>query len=178
MGTSDRIMTLPGHKADARRRERPYLAYRGSTMRGSTLRIGRLMVGLGCCMALAACLPPKRGDKPASATVKGGSPAADTAAASSSNWTRWVDWTRYHPDPNFVDLYAELKLASVALSQDLDKASEIRRVILAQHGMTPAEFHEHFMRLADHPEAWRPFQEQVVARIDALQPKPVATGKE
>jgi hypothetical protein len=79
---------------------------------------------------------------------------------------------RYRPDPEFVDLYAELKLASLALNQDLDKASEIRRVILAQHGMTPAEFHEHFMQLADHPEAWRPFQEQVVARIDALQPKP------
>ena len=79
----------------------------------------------------------------------------------------------YKPDADFIDLYAELKLASVALSQDVDKAGEIRRVILAQHGMTPAEFHEHFMRLADHPEAWRPFQEQVVARIEEFQQKPV-----
>ena len=78
----------------------------------------------------------------------------------------------YKPDPDFIDLYAELKLASVALNQDVDKASEVRRVILAQHGMTPAEFHDHFMRLADHPEAWRGFQEKVVARIDAFQPKP------
>jgi hypothetical protein len=81
-------------------------------------------------------------------------------------------FSRYEPDADFIDLYAELKVASLALNQDLDKASEIRRVILAQHGMTPAEFHEHFMQLADHPEAWRPFQEQVVARIDAFQPKP------
>ena len=80
--------------------------------------------------------------------------------------------SRYEPDADFIDLYAELKVASLALNQDLDRAGEIRRVILAQHGMTPAEFHEHFMRLADHPEAWRPFQEQVVARIDAFQPKP------
>ena len=83
-------------------------------------------------------------------------------------------WARYKPDADFIDLYAELKLASLALNQDLDKAGEIRRVILAQHGMTPAEFHEHFMQLVDHPEAWRPFQEQVVARIDAFQPKPDA----
>ena len=84
----------------------------------------------------------------------------------------------YKPDADFIDLYAELKLASLALNQDLDKAGEMRRVILAQHGMTPAEFHEHFMRLADHPEAWRPFQEQVVARIDAFQSKPVENRKE
>ena len=87
-------------------------------------------------------------------------------------------FSRYEPDADFIDLYAELRVASLALNQDLDKASEIRRVILAQHGMTPAEFHEHFMRLADHPEAWRPFQEQVVARIDALQPKPAQNRKE
>ena len=78
----------------------------------------------------------------------------------------------YKPSAEFIDLYAELKLASLSLNQDLEKAGEIRRVILAQHGMTPAEFHEHFMQLTDHPEAWRPFQEQVVARIDAFQHKP------
>jgi hypothetical protein len=81
-------------------------------------------------------------------------------------------FVHYRPDSEFIDLYAELKLASLTFNQDLDKAGEIRRVILAQHGMTPAEFHEHFMQLADHPEAWRPFQEQVVARIDAFQQKP------
>jgi hypothetical protein len=82
------------------------------------------------------------------------------------------DFVKYRPDAEFIDLYAELKLASLTVNQDLDKVSEIRRVILAQHGMTPAEFHEHFMQLSDHPEAWRPFQEQVVARIDAFQNKP------
>lgn len=175
-------MTFPEQKADARPAERPYLAYRGSTMRGSAT-IGRRMAVWGGSVTLfvtlsvlfSACLPAKREN---ALVAKGLIPSTDTVAATPSPWTRVTDWTRYHPDPNFVDLYAELKLASVALSQDLDKASEIRRVILAQHGMTPAEFHEHFMRLADHPEAWRPFQEQVVARIDALQPKPVATGKE
>ena len=75
----------------------------------------------------------------------------------------------YKADADFVDLYADLKVASIAVGPDMDKASEIRRVILAQHGMTPAEFHEQFMRLAEHPEAWKPFQEQVVARIDAHQ---------
>jgi len=155
------------------------------------MRIGRKKAGLGAfplflvlSMLFSACLPAKKGALSAhrqnALAVNGGIPMSgtDSVAPAPSTWERLADWTRYHPDPNFVDLYAELKLASVALSQDLDKASEIRRVILAQHGMTPAEFHEHFMRLADHPEAWRPFQERVVARIDALQPKPVATGKE
>jgi hypothetical protein len=66
-------------------------------------------------------------------------------------------------------LYADLKLVSMALPHDLERAGEMRRVILARHGMSPAEFHENFMRLAGHPEAWRPFQERVVARMDAFQ---------
>jgi hypothetical protein len=77
--------------------------------------------------------------------------------------------SRYEPETKFVDLYADLKLVSTALNHDLERAGEMRRVILARHGMTPAEFHEHFMRLAGHPEAWRPFQERVVARMDAFQ---------
>ena len=107
-------------------------------------RMSRLTVGIGACFLLCFSFL---------GCLKGG-------------------FTRYEPDADFIDLYAELKVASLALNQDLDKASEIRRVILAQHGMTPAEFHEQFMQLADHPEAWRPFQEQVVARIEAFQPKP------
>lgn len=77
--------------------------------------------------------------------------------------------SRYEPDAKFVDLYADLKLVSMALNHDMEKAGEMRRAVLARHGMTPAEFHEHFMRLAGHPEAWRPFQERVLARMDAFQ---------
>jgi hypothetical protein len=73
------------------------------------------------------------------------------------------------PDAKFVDLYVDLKLVSLALDNDLEKAAEMRRVVLAQHGMTSAEFHEHYMQLAGNPDAWRPFQERVVARIEALQ---------
>jgi hypothetical protein len=77
--------------------------------------------------------------------------------------------SRYEPEAKFVDLYADLKLVSMALNHDMERAGEMRRAILARHGMTPAEFHEHFMRLAGHPEAWRPFQERVLARMDAFQ---------
>ena len=76
---------------------------------------------------------------------------------------------RYIPDTEFVDLYVELKLASVASAQDPNKANEVRKAILAQHGMTPVEFHERFVRLSNHPDTWRSFQEQVVARVDAFQ---------
>ena len=75
----------------------------------------------------------------------------------------------YRPDDEFVNSYVELKLASAALSADPVRANEIRRAILAQRGMTPAEFHAHFVRLTDHPEAWKSFQERVVERIDAFQ---------
>lgn len=77
----------------------------------------------------------------------------------------------HEPNAKFVDLYADLKIASLALDDDFERAGEMRRVILAQHGMTATEFHEHFMRLAGRPEAWKPFQERVVARIEALQEK-------
>jgi hypothetical protein len=77
--------------------------------------------------------------------------------------------SRYEPEAKFVDSYADLKLVSTALSHDPGQAGEMRRAVLARHGMTPAEFHEHFMRLAGNPEAWRPFQERVLARLDAIQ---------
>ena len=77
--------------------------------------------------------------------------------------------SRYVPDAKFVNLYVELKLASVALTEDVNKASEVRRAILAQHDMSPAEFHEHYVRLAGHPEAWKGFQDQVIRRIDVFQ---------
>ncbi len=76
---------------------------------------------------------------------------------------------RYQPGDEFVNSYVELKLASVALTGDPNRANEIRRVILAQCGMTPAEFHERFVRLGNHPEAWKSFQDQVVKRIDDFQ---------
>jgi hypothetical protein len=73
---------------------------------------------------------------------------------------------RYEPDAKFVDLYVDLKLVSTAMSGDLARAAELRRAVLARHGMTPADFHEQYARLAGHPEAWRPFQERVIARMD------------
>lgn len=76
--------------------------------------------------------------------------------------------SRYEPDAQFVDLYADLKLVSTALHDDPEKAGEMRKAVLARHGMTPAEFHEHYTRLTAHPEAWRPFQERVIARMDVF----------
>lgn len=76
---------------------------------------------------------------------------------------------RFAPEAKFVDLYVELKLATVAFAADLDKVNEIRRVILAQHGMTPSQFHEHCVRLMDQPEHWRDFQERVIKRAEEVQ---------
>jgi hypothetical protein len=72
----------------------------------------------------------------------------------------------FTPDSKFVDLYVELKLATLVSGNDLDKANEMRRVILAQHHVTPAKFHASCVQLQAHPEAWREFQEQVVLKVD------------
>lgn len=75
----------------------------------------------------------------------------------------------FSPDAEFVDLYVELKLATVGFAADLEKVNEVRRVILAQHRVTPAEFHSDTEKLMEHPETWRRFQEDVVAKAEALQ---------
>jgi hypothetical protein len=76
---------------------------------------------------------------------------------------------RFTPDAKFVDLYVELKLATVVFANDLEKVNETRRVILAQHGFTPSDFHDRYQRLMEHPEAWRNFQEQVIAKVEEYQ---------
>ena len=75
----------------------------------------------------------------------------------------------FAPDAKFVDLYVELKLATVGYANDLDKVNEVRRVILAQHQVTPAQFHRQTEDLMSHPESWRKFQETVVTRVEAFQ---------
>jgi hypothetical protein len=76
---------------------------------------------------------------------------------------------RFTPDAKFVDLYVELKLATVVFANDHEKGNETRRVILAQHGFTPSEFHDRYVALMEHPEAWRDFQERVIAKVDEFQ---------
>ncbi len=73
------------------------------------------------------------------------------------------------PDAKFVGLYVELKLATVGFANDLDRANEVRRVILAQHQETPAGFHAQYVRLMAQPDAWRTFQESVVAQVEIFQ---------
>ncbi len=69
----------------------------------------------------------------------------------------------------FVDLYVDLKLATVAFSHDHEKAQEARRVILAKHGSQPVEFRRMHERLAANPDAWKDFQEKVIRRLDDRQ---------
>jgi hypothetical protein len=70
------------------------------------------------------------------------------------------------PDAKFVDLYVELKLATVVFANDLEKVNETRRVILAQHGFTPSDFHDQYLRLMENPGSWREFQEQVIRKVE------------
>jgi len=74
-------------------------------------------------------------------------------------------------DSGFVDLVAQLKLATAVCGGDLAKANEARRVLLHQHAMTPESFHRNYRYLMDHPENWKAFHEQVVERLDFYQTK-------
>ena len=72
------------------------------------------------------------------------------------------------PDAKFVDLYVELKMATVAVGDDLEKINEVRRAILARHQTNPDEFHKQYVGLMEHPEAWRRFQELVIEKADGF----------
>jgi hypothetical protein len=75
----------------------------------------------------------------------------------------------FSADSKFVDLYVELKLATVGYANDLDKVNEVRRVILAQHHETSTTFHDQYIRLKAHPESWRKFQEDVIKQVENFQ---------
>lgn len=77
--------------------------------------------------------------------------------------------SEFVPDAKFVDLYVELKLATVGYANDMDKVSEVRRVILAQYHETPSGFHNQYVRLMAHPESWRKFQEDVIKQVETFQ---------
>lgn len=84
----------------------------------------------------------------------------------------------FKPNAKFIDLYVELKLATVAYGNDLEKVNEIRRVILAQHHEKPSTFHQEYLRLVAHPEAWRAFQEDVIKKVESFQATHPKDGKD
>lgn len=75
------------------------------------------------------------------------------------------------PEAGFVDLVAQLKLATAQCGDDLEKANEARRVILKQHAVSPETFHRHYSYLMEHPDSWRGFHAQVVERLKYYQEK-------
>lgn len=75
------------------------------------------------------------------------------------------------PEAGFVDLVVQLKLATAQCGEDLEKATEARRVLLKQHAVTPETFHRHYNYLMSHPNSWKGFHEQVVQRLMEYQEK-------
>ena len=51
----------------------------------------------------------------------------------------------------------------------MSNLSKVLGVILAQHQVTPAQFHRQTEELMSNPGSWRKFQEEVVARVEAFQ---------
>ncbi len=74
-------------------------------------------------------------------------------------------------ESGFVDLVAQLKLATARCGDDLEKANEARRVLLKQHAVTPETYHQHLAFLTDHPSEWKSFQEKLVERLKFYQQK-------
>ncbi len=74
-------------------------------------------------------------------------------------------------DSKFVDLYVELKIATVAYGDNLEKVSETRRVILAQYQYSPEKFHEQSQLIMAEPDSWKVFQNAVLIKIDEFEKK-------
>lgn len=73
------------------------------------------------------------------------------------------------PDANFVNLYANLRLVTMAFEHDADRSGMARRAILAEHRMTGEDFSRRLEALMAAPDQWRAFEEQVVKRTETLQ---------
>lgn len=75
-------------------------------------------------------------------------------------------------DSTFVDLYVDLKLATIHYAGNHEAAVLARRVLLKRHGMTAKGFHDHYRELTRHPEEWQEFQEKVMQRLEYKKDNP------
>ncbi len=71
-------------------------------------------------------------------------------------------------DARLVAAYADLRVASQEFGDATEEGRRARLQILAREGYTPATFDSARLALQANPEYWRPFQDDVMARLDSL----------
>ena len=71
-------------------------------------------------------------------------------------------------DPALVELYVDLRVASIEYGIDVPEARIARQNLMREAGMTAPEFAEEIEKVRSNPEKWKRFQQQVVERLDTL----------
>ncbi len=72
-------------------------------------------------------------------------------------------------DDKFVELYSELRLATISNQYQKERASKIRKIILEKYGWTQAKYSDNLEMLKQNPNLWHNFQDSVVSYIDEME---------
>ena len=72
---------------------------------------------------------------------------------------------KFQIDQKFVNLYVDLRLATIGNPRDANRAAETRRIILAQYEVQPEEFTAYLKKIEKRPEVWVEFQNKVLERL-------------
>lgn len=72
---------------------------------------------------------------------------------------------KFQIDQKFVNLYVDLRLATIGNPRDAKRAAETRRIILAQYEVQPKELTAYLKRIEKKPEVWVEFQNKVLERL-------------
>ena len=75
----------------------------------------------------------------------------------------------FHIQEKFVNLYVELRLATLANQGNEKRAAEARRVILHSSGVKPEEFKKYMKEIEKRPEVWVEFQTRVMESINEME---------
>jgi len=74
-------------------------------------------------------------------------------------------------DPQFVKMYAELRVVTQEFGNTTEEGRRARLRLLGRYGYTPARFDSTVALLESDPANWRTFQRELVNQLDSMQPK-------
>jgi hypothetical protein len=77
----------------------------------------------------------------------------------------------FHIEEKFVNLYVELRLATLGNKQKEKRAAESRRIILASYGVKLEEFNRYMEEIIKRPEVWADFQNKVLESLKEMEAK-------
>ena len=75
----------------------------------------------------------------------------------------------FHIQEKFVNLYVELRLATISNQKNPKRAEKIRKIILTKYEVKPEEFTGYMNKIIDRPEIWVDFQTRVLERLKDME---------